>query len=185
MRVIMRFYKSHDPDLIALHKAGFSLSKLARRVIEAYAHRERLKVLIPEAPKTDISDCGAVRADFSTSDEDAVHLLKSIENKRRNQFCKVMIRNALTEQPLTVFFTDPALIEAENGYLRSQKDGSGVISLPSRNRTSCHRIRKGLKEGYIKPMDKPPVTPEKMAEPELQDDIPDISGILSSMVEEF
>ena len=194
MRVIMRFYKSHDADLIALQKNGFSLPKLARNVIEGYAHGERIKVMTPECGKTDISSLDTLRCDFSTSDERTIHLLESIEKKRRNQFCKAMIRNALIAQPITIFFTDPEMIEMENSFLRDRKSDCTVITLPLRNRkgTRYAELTEGLKDEYMpekwteqKPIQKEEEDRYMEKEEETLIDISGISGLLSSMVQEF
>lgn len=190
MRVIMRFYKSHDADLIALQKNGFSLPKLARKVIEGYANGERIKVLTPACSKTDISSLDTLRCDFSTSDIKTIRLLESIEKKRRNQFCKAMIRNALIEQPITIFFTDPEIIEMENSFLRDRKEDCTVVTLPLRNRkgTRYEELTEGMKDEY---------KPERQAEQVIKEerfnekeeetliDVSGISGLLSSMVQEF
>ena len=194
MRVIMRFYKSHDADLIALQKNGFSLPKLTRKVIEGYAHGERIKVMTPECRKTDISSLDTLRCDFSTSDEKTIHLLESIEKKRRNQFCKAMIRNALIAQPITIFFTDPEMIEMENSFLRGRKSGCTVITLPLRNMkgTRYAELTEGLKDEYKpekwteqKPIQKEEEDRYMEKEEETLIDISGISGLLSSMVQEF
>lgn len=230
MRVIMHLYKSHDPDLVALHKSGYSISKLARKVIEAYAHGERIKLLIPECKMVDISEVsssrdGGLRIEFSTSDTAAINLLNSIANKRRNQFCKAMVRNAFIEQPLAVFFTNPDIIRNENDYLQSQKE-SGAVCLPSKNKKNSkyEEITRGMKD-EIRPdfgndakvvrkekkksaekapeeipevMDNDiissispviigafPKAPESINDNEIDFDMTDVSGLLSSMVEEF
>ena len=158
MRVVMHLYKSHDSDLVSLHKSGYSISKLARKVIEAYAHGERCKYLIPECKKIDLSDVptnskGGLRVEFNTSDEETIRLLNSIANNRRNQFCKAMVRNSFVEQPLAVFFTNPDVIRQENDFLQSQMK-SGVICLPSKNKKSSkyEELTKGMKPEFPHPL---------------------------------
>ena len=227
MRVVMHLYKSHDPDLVCLHKSGYSISKLARKVIEAYAHGERIKILIPECKMANISDVasnreGGLRIEFNTSDADTIRLLNSIANKRRNQFCKAMVRNSFIEQPLAVFFTDPDIIKRENDYLQSQKD-LGIVCLPSKNKRSSkyEELIEGMKEEFrpnnhkdeaeIKPeytkknaevkpvmtdndiisaispviIGAVPKAPDNINDNEIDFDMTDVSGLLSSMVEEF
>lgn len=227
MRVVMHLYKSHDPDLVCLHKSGYSISKLARKVIEAYAHGERIKILIPECKMANISDVtsnreGGLRIEFNTSDADTIRLLNSIANKRRNQFCKAMVRNSFIEQPLAVFFTDPDIIKRENDYLQSQKD-RGIVCLPSKNKknTKYEELIEGMKEEFrpnnhkdeaeIKPeytkknaevkpvmtdndiisaispviIGAVPKAPDNINDNEIDFDMTDVSGLLSSMVEEF
>ena len=234
MRVVMHLYKSHDSDLVSLHKSGYSISKLARKVIEAYAHGERCKYLIPECKKIDLSDVptnskGGLRVEFNTSDEETIQLLNSIANNRRNQFCKAMVRNSFVEQPLAVFFTNPDIIRQENDFLQSQLE-KGVICLPSKNRKSSkyEELTKGMKpefrpeyyqkkeESSVKKADTKleqtkrnaeetpdttdndiisaispviigavPKAPDITNDDEIDFDMTDVSGLLSSMVEEF
>ena len=227
MRVIMHLYKSHDPDLVALHKSGYSVSRLAKRVIEAYAHGERIRLLIPECRTVDISDTasgreGGLRTEFITKDPETVDLLTGIVKNRRNQFCKAMVRNALIEQPLVVFFTDPKIIRLENEYLYEEKQKGAVCFVPKNiKKTAYEEITKRLKKEYhtdkhiednrnkegkesgtdreIQVMTDndvlTPVSPVIIgAVPKVSDDrdvndmdfdMTDVSGLLSSMVQEF
>ena len=227
MRVIMHLYKSHDPDLVALHKSGYSVSRLAKRVIEAYAHGERIRLLIPECRTVDISDTasgreGGLRTEFITKDSETVDLLTGIVKNRRNQFCKAMVRNALIEQPLVVFFTDPKIIRLENEYLYAEKEKGAVCFVPKNiKKTAYEEITKRLKKEYhtdkhiednrnkegkesgtdreIQVMTDndvlTPVSPVIIgAVPKVSDDrdvndmdfdMTDVSGLLSSMVQEF
>lgn len=127
MRVVIRFYKRSDLDLIALQKHEISLSKMAKQVVEAFANGTRVHYLLPELHSVSLDDLDwfklnikdGLRTEFTTHDPETINLLKSVKGTYRNLFIKTLLRNSLYEQSLNVFFNSKTLIERENSFIKS------------------------------------------------------------------
>ena len=127
MRVVIRFYKRSDLDLIALQKHDISLGKMAKQVLETFANGTRIHYLLPELNNVNLDDLDwfklnikdGLRVEFTTHDEETIKLLHSVKGTYKNLFIKTLLRNALYEQSLNVFFNDKSLIEKENCFISS------------------------------------------------------------------
>lgn len=130
MRQIIRFYVRHDLDLIGLRIQGISMAKLAKIALESYANGKRVHICLDAGKIINRDDVSNIlnegsrkyslttfKCEFTTNDLEAVKLLKSIKKTYRNQFCKTLIRNTLTEQSLIPFFTEINDVNKENAYL--------------------------------------------------------------------
>ncbi len=134
MRQILRFYVRHDLDLIGLRVQGISMNKLAKIALESYANGRRIHICINAGKqismddvtnliknnnkKSSLAKITTFKCEFTTRDAETIKLLKSIKNTYRNQFCKAIIRNTLTEQSLIPFFTKIEYVNAENAFLQ-------------------------------------------------------------------
>ena len=135
MRQVLRIYLRHDFDLIGLRMQGVSLAKLAKTALEAYANGKRIHIFLDSVKETDDKEVGSIlqkeswnkdkkekiaatfKCEFTTHDPNAERLLKNIKKNYRNQFVKTLIRNTLTEQFLTPFFSNETDVNNENAYL--------------------------------------------------------------------
>ena len=121
MRIILRFYKRGDLDLMALKKYNISLAKMAKQVLEAYANGTMIHFLLPQISDEAIDnewfkDNGqdVRRVEFTTNDANTIKLAKSCKPTYRNLMIKTLMRNALYQQSLSIFFTDAEIVKKEN-----------------------------------------------------------------------
>ena len=135
MRQVLRVYLRHDYDLIGLRMQGVSLAKLAKIALEAYANGKRMHIFLDSVKKTNDTEVGSIlqkeswnkkddkkmaatfKCEFTTHDPNAERLLSNIKKGYRNQFVKTLIRNTLTEQFLSSFFSNETDVNNENAYL--------------------------------------------------------------------
>ena len=107
MKVEIRLYKIYDADLIALGMAGYSLSNMMRDAIIAFANGMPLHYYIDRQMDTDFNNMKSVHTRFVIPDkeEKAIYMIKNIKHRCRNMFCKAVLRDALIQQNLSVFFS--------------------------------------------------------------------------------
>ena len=108
MDVEMRYFKYYDADLIALSAAGYPMPVMMRDAVVAYANGRPLHYLIDEPITADFNVLKTMRTRLTFPDDDArvIYLLKHLKFRSRNMFCKAVLRNALIQQNLTVFFAN-------------------------------------------------------------------------------
>ena len=136
MEVEMRYYKNYDIDLIALAAAGYPVSVMMRDAVVAYANGKPLHYLIDKPIEADFNILKTMRTrlHFPNSDARTIYLLKHLKFRSRNMFCKAVLRNALIQQNLTIFFADGSeqLLTPMQSINLSEKDlkgFSGVIPI--------------------------------------------------------
>lgn len=185
MRQILRFYVRHDLDLIGLRVQGISMHKLAKIALESYANGKRVHICVDAGKQISMDDItdfiknknnkkGSLakvttfKCEFTTRDPETIKLLKSIKNTYRNQFCKTLIRNTLTEQSLIPYFTKIEHVNSENAFLAGiNKDYiPNLIPAPMQDKTI-------KATDYLKPAKKVEEKTEKIAKADTVFDKPE------------
>ncbi|MCR5670738.1 MAG: hypothetical protein K6G10_07000 [Butyrivibrio sp.] len=138
MNVEIRLYSTYDMDLIALMAAGYPVSTMMRDVVVAYSNGKPIHYLIDKEVDADFNILKSVHTRFSipNNETNACFLLKNIKYRSRNMFCKALLRDALIQQNLTVFFAtdvrDKLLpLSAASLYNREVKAFANVIPISS------------------------------------------------------
>lgn len=135
MGLTVRLYASHDADLIALSNAGFSVKNMLKDAFYAFANSQPFHILIDEdIPLT----CDQAETNkqyklyFSKKDLNVSRLLGKIVPRKKNLFCKTVLRNAFIQQNLRSLIIDSSL---ENLFLSNlsskQIPSEGVVLLSS------------------------------------------------------
>ena len=113
----LRLYRRFDADLLALVGAGVPLVELARRAVTAYARGETLKFIPDRCGAYDPTDKENCHLRVRIQDPQAERLLRQVRHGYKCQFVKTIIRQALIEQSLGPFFTQPDAFEAERARI--------------------------------------------------------------------
>lgn len=99
MKLIVRLYRQHDLDLIALHKnKDFCLTTAIRKSLDAYVNKKQLSILAPNSileEKVPRQIQIIVRFD-DHKDAKAIEWIKTIKSGYRNSFIKNLLRGYLT-----------------------------------------------------------------------------------------
>lgn len=127
-RIVIRIYKWHDSDLLALGEYGVSYTRFLKLVLANFANGKRIKYSLPElaaqipsavqkkpdkSKNTDskTKPSGAFsRFTVDIKDPKVLEVIDNIIPKRRNEFCKALMRDSLQCEPLEAFFTDESII---------------------------------------------------------------------------
>lgn len=132
MYVDIRVYKQFDADLFALWDAGYPVTKMIKNAVTAYAHGEPCSFLIDEIIPFSPQNKNSVhsRVNFPDSDQNLIYMLRHIHKRYRNAFCKAVLRNALIQQNITAFFTDPSLYQLQNANIQTKGNYSIQNAVP-------------------------------------------------------
>lgn len=101
MKVILRFYRQHDLDLISLHRSsGFCMSSAIKKSLNAYVNNKTLCILAPSANKLDYSSIPKqvqliVNLDENL-DKKEIEWIKSLRTGMRNSAIKNLLRGYLS-----------------------------------------------------------------------------------------
>ncbi len=116
MEIEVRIYRRYDADLLALCDAGYSIMTMLRDSVIAYANGRPLHYLIDKSVPFNPIGKKTVHTRFTVPDSDVrtCYMLKNIKKSFRNMFVKTVLRNALIQQNLGIFFTDPNLLQYQN-----------------------------------------------------------------------
>lgn len=108
MNVEIRIYKRFDTDLLALHDAGYSVSKMMAESLSAYANGYACHYFIDEIVPFDMNDKKSIRLRLKIRNDDynTITLLQNIKHGCRSNFCKLVFRNSLIQQNLCCYFAD-------------------------------------------------------------------------------
>lgn len=162
MRLEIRYYKRFDPDLLALAEIGINLSEILKKALYAYARGDRYQVLVPVSKPHDLSGRQGLHSAVTITDDQSIRLLKQIKHMFRNSFCKILIRDALVLQSLSVFMTDKDCLNKEIHRIHEIEAGGTEnmdVMYPSKKKESAQvRIlgRESVKkDGEEKPKAKP------------------------------
>ena len=119
MNVEIRLYKRFDMDLVSLYDSGYSVANMIRDAVTAYANGSPIHYFIDEPVGFDVNDRSSAHTRFSVPDSDTktCYMLKKIKHGYRNTFCKIILRNALVQQNLIGFFSDPSLAQLQNANM--------------------------------------------------------------------
>lgn len=115
MMIEIRVYKLYDTDLVALVDNGYPVPKMMRDALISYANGESLLYYMDEHLYFDMNRKANARLRFEIpdSEEKAIHLIKNIKHGYRNSFCKMLLRNCLTQQNLAGYFADKDLLNLQ------------------------------------------------------------------------
>lgn len=121
MVVEIRIYKRYDMDLFSLFDAGLPITSMMRDAIIAYANSSPIHFLIDEAIPFDLNDKTTLhtRINIPNSEKKAIYMLTHIKHGLRNNFCKMLLRNALIQQNLCGYFSDENLLQLHNNNLEA------------------------------------------------------------------
>ncbi len=122
MVVEIRLYKRWDLDLIALKGAGYNMSQVFKHVISSYANMSPIHLYVDELINFEVDDIKSIhfRVSIPNADTNSCYMLKHIKKRYRNAFCKMLVRNALVQQNLNIFFDDARLDEFHEADLRDK-----------------------------------------------------------------
>lgn len=101
MKVILRFYRQHDLDLISLHRSsGFCMSSAIKKSLNAYVNNKTLCILAPSANKLDYSSIPKqiqliVNLDENL-DKKEIEWIRSLRAGMRNSAIKNLLRGYLS-----------------------------------------------------------------------------------------
>ncbi|SEF90826.1 hypothetical protein [Lachnospira multipara] len=115
MVIEIRLYKRYDMDLVALVDAGYPVSTMIKESLIAYANGNPISYLIDENIAFDLNGKESVRTRIviPESETNLIYLLKHIKHRTRNNFCKMVLRNALINQNLGAFFAVDNLFQLQ------------------------------------------------------------------------
>lgn len=116
MNVEVRIYKRYDTDLLALHDAGYAITKMMTEAVCSYANGRPCNFFIDEFVPFDMNDKTSIRIRLSINDSDAatISLIRNIKHGYRSNFCKQVLRNALVQQNLVCYFSDMSMLPVHN-----------------------------------------------------------------------
>ena len=107
MKVSIKILRQFDSDLLMLREAGYSLSRLMRDSVSAFANGRNLKIHFDRADPNRFvfTDMKSYRFNLNFDDEDTkvAELLSHVEPRFKSAFCKTILRNALATENICVF----------------------------------------------------------------------------------
>ena len=121
MNVEIRIYKRYDTDLLSLHDAGYSVTKMMAEAVSAYANGLPYHLYIDELVPFDMNDKKSVRLrlKFKDSDKNVAALIRNVKHGYRSNFCKQVLRNALICQNLFCYYTDASMLPVQEANMLS------------------------------------------------------------------
>lgn len=114
MKVDIYIYKRFDTDLLALHDAGYSISKMIKEALEAYAGGHPCFFFLDEMVPINLNEKKSVRMRIKVEDPQAVALLQNLKHGFRSNFCKQVLRNSFLQQNLFCYMAEPAYAQLHN-----------------------------------------------------------------------
>lgn len=121
MNVEIRIYKRYDTDLLSLHDAGYSVTKMMTEAVFAYANGLPFHLYIDELIPFDMNDKKSVRLrlKFKDSDRNVAALIRNVKHGYRSNFCKQVLRNALVCQNLFCYYTNASMLPLQEANIRT------------------------------------------------------------------
>lgn len=158
MIIEVRLYKRYDADLVTLAAAGYPIASMIKKAVTAYANDKQVCFDVPDGPY-DFNERKTFRTRFVVNKKDKATytLLTSIKHGYRNAFCKMVLRNALSQQNLTCYIADPAL------FTHQEADRNNRTATPTVISEKKQPIQ--LPKPSVKPAD-PPKWAEQKTKPE-------------------
>ena len=122
MKYEMKLYKTFDADLISLNAAGISIPKLIRIALEHRARGKRARFFVTECPAYKLEGRRRiVHTSVTIIDRVSIDYLKrEIKPRQRSAFFKAIVRDALVNQAVGVYFRNPETIKKENVFIQRQ-----------------------------------------------------------------
>lgn len=122
MRCNIKLYTTFDADLISLHAAGISVTGMITTALKYRVRGERVHFLVKGCPKYDL--IGRKRRMFLTvnvTDGDSIAFLRrEIKEGQRSAFFKAIVREALVNQAVGVYYRDERMNRKEAVYAATQ-----------------------------------------------------------------
>ena len=120
MKIEVRVYKKYDMDILALYSAGYSIARMMRDAICAYAKGQPFFLAIGEIMPFDIGDKNSVHIRLCVPDTEleAIDLLSSVKDGYKGNFSKQLLRNALI--PIVTVIA-PLIVDLLTGALVVEK----------------------------------------------------------------
>lgn len=108
MNIEIRIYKRYDTDLLSLHDAGYSITKMMEKAVSSYANGLPCHFFIDEMLPFDMNDKKSVRLrlKFKDNDYNTVNLIRNVKHGYRSNFCKQLLRNSFVQQNLLCYMAN-------------------------------------------------------------------------------
>ena len=117
MQVEIRIYRRHDADLMMLKSYSVNVPKMMKEVLNNYVEGKKIKYSLPGSQECPIDNLSMLRYRLTVTNLDVIALLKRLKHGYRNQFCKMLLRDALVDEPLGVYFSKPEDIRKEHARI--------------------------------------------------------------------
>lgn len=113
MNIEIRIYKRYDTDLLSLHDAGYSITKMMQEAVSSYANGLPCHFFIDEMLPFDMNDKKSVRLrlKFKDNDYNTVNLIRNIKHGYRSNFCKQLLRNAFVQQNVLCYMSNSSTFQ--------------------------------------------------------------------------
>lgn len=113
MNIEIRIYKRYDTDLLSLHDAGYSITKMMQEAVSSYANGLPCHFFIDEMLPFDMNDKKSVRLrlKFKDNDFNTVNLIRNIKHGYRSNFCKQLLRNAFVQQNVLCYMSNSSTFQ--------------------------------------------------------------------------
>ena len=139
MYIEVCFYKQYDLDLVGLRENGYPIGNMLKKALIGYANGAPIKFYVDECDIVKLADSKSFRVRMNITDEKTIELLKNIRNRMRNTFCKMLLRDSLVTQSLSVFYTNSSFCELEKNKLANVH----LDAVPNIYVLNKHKIRQG------------------------------------------
>lgn len=195
MKIILRLYRQHDLDLIALHKnPKFCLTKAMKVALGAYVRNENIKIEPPEAADFQFETIPKIVTLFLVlNDNKDKDLIKWIENVRpgyRNSAVKNIVRNYLLSIPIYIYSKEEKASEkppsTEEAILVKTKKGT------RKKKKETDLFQEVMQDKKIQEMrnienvgEETPITLEDVLNPAEKTDSEDMFDIFDDMLNSF
>lgn len=127
MIIEVKYYKQYDLDIIGLREMGYPIGDMIKKCLIAYANHTPIKLSLGKIEQSiNFSDTKSFRCRLKITDATTVNLLKNIRPRYRNSFCKMLLRESLSMQNLSVFYMNNEWIQYEK---ERYNDKSNVIDI--------------------------------------------------------
>jgi hypothetical protein len=159
MNVIVRLYRQHDIDLMAIYlKKGIKFSTTMKEALLAYARNEPYSIQIPDGPykKHYLKKSIAFHIELDEeTDRDAILLLKKVRVGMRNVFLKTLFRNYVEELPMdaawigsNLLLDKESALLADAGQAAAPKKKQKLLSKPDYVDFTSAEMKNVQEEGH-------------------------------------
>lgn len=164
MRFSMKLYTTFDADLISLNATGISVPALIAETLYARARGQRKKYIVAGCPEYELS--GRKRSIALTviiDDQRSIDFLKrEIKPRQRSAFFKAIVREALVNQAVGVYYKNQETREKEGKCAMKELIGADKD-------TEALYPKKKIRKAYVRLMSEE--TPDEPKGKENKDDL--------------
>ena len=153
MKVILRLYRRHDLDLIALYNnKSFGFQQTLRNALRAYAKGENYLIYPPEC-KINYTKKSATDFNYSYTvhlildsvyDKDIIDFLGKVKKGLRNEFIKIVLRNCIVGPTYSICLNDDKERTVANNLIEQLKKKIIFYNTPERNRSGVKNNTKKI-----------------------------------------